>query len=177
MDRLTVPISDRDHIQGSLDAPVELVEYGDYECPHCKAAFPAVKLVQAEFGNDLCFAYRHFPLIEIHPHAEPAAEAAEAAGARHRFWEMHDKLFENSPNLDGADLLSLAIDLGLDAERFGRDIAEHRYLPRIREDVESGIASGVRGTPTFFINGIRHEGGYDFQTLLNAVRLAQQVAR
>ena len=175
--RLIPPLSERDHIQGLVGAPVELVEYGDYECPHCKAAFPAVKLIQAEFGDDLCFAYRHFPLMEIHPHAEPAAEAAEAAGAQQHFWKMHDLLFANSPNLDGAHLLRFAIELNLDIDRFASDVSGHRYLPRIREDMESGVTSGVRGTPTFFINGIKHEGGYELETLLEAVRLAQGVAR
>jgi protein-disulfide isomerase len=176
MSRLTVPLSDRDHIQGSLDAEVELVEYGDYECPHCTAAFPVVKQIQAEFGDDLCFAYRHFPLVEIHQYAEPAAEAAEAAGAQRRFWQMHDLLFENSPELDGAHLLMFANTLRLDTDRFIRDVAGHGYLPRIREDIESGVASGVRGTPTFFINGVRHQGGYDLETMREALQLARRVA-
>jgi protein-disulfide isomerase len=170
-------LSERDHIRGPVDASIELVEYGDYECPHCKAAFPVVNLIEAEFGDDLCFAYRHFPLIEIHPYAEAAAEAAESAGTQDRFWEMHNILFQNSPNLDWPHLLRFAVALGLDVGRFTRDVSGHRYLPRIREHIESGMASGVQGTPTFFINGVRHEGGYDLASMLNALRLAQRVAR
>jgi protein-disulfide isomerase len=177
MDRLTLPLSNRDHIQGSTDAELQLLEYGDYQCPYCKAAFPVVKSLQAEFADDLCFAFRHFPLIEVHPYAEPAAEAAEAAGAQNRFWVMHDLLFQNSPNLDGPHLLSFATAIGLDIDRFARDVAGHRFLPRIREDIESGVASGVRGTPTFFINGIRHEGSFDLETMREAVRLAERVTR
>jgi protein-disulfide isomerase len=170
---LILPVTERDHIQGSLDAPVTLLEYGDYECPHCTAAYLVVKTIQEGLGDELRFAYRHFPLIRIHPHAEPAAEAAEAAGARGRFWEMHAMLYENSPNLSGPELLSYAEQIGLEADRFVSELRAHRYIPRIQADMESGLRSGVKGTPTFFINGIRHRGGYDLQSLLQALRAAQ----
>jgi protein-disulfide isomerase len=174
MVELSVPVSERDHIQGSVDAPVTLVEYGDYECPHCTAAYPVVIAIQQELGDELCFAYRHFPLIQIHPHAEPAAESAEAAGAQGEFWEMHDMLFENSPNLEGRALVRYAGQIGLEANRFVSDLRGHRYLPRIQEDMVSGLRSGVHGTPTFFINGMRHRGGYDLKSLLAAIRVAAQ---
>jgi protein-disulfide isomerase len=173
MSKLTPPISQRDHIQGYLDATMVLVEYGDYECPHCAAAYPIVKTVQAVFGDQLCFAYRHFPLVQIHPHAEPAAEAAEAAGAQRRFWEMHDALFRHSPVLDALHLLKYAKQIGLPIERFRRELSSHRFLPRVQEDIDSGLASGVQGTPTFFINGVRHPGGYDLMSLLEALKAAQ----
>src|SRR6266852_6664670 len=174
MVELSVPVSERDHIQGSLDAPVTLVEYGDYECPHCTAAHAVVSAIQQELGDELCFAYRHFPLVQIHPHAEPAAESAEAADAQGRFWEMHDMLFENSPDLDGLALVRYAEQIGLEANRFVSDLRSHRYLPRIQEDMGSGLRSGVHGTPTFFINGMRHRGGYDLESLLAAIRVAAQ---
>lgn len=172
MNQLT-PVSKSDHIQGSLDAPVIMVEYGDYECPHCKAAYPNVKAIQIEFGDDLCFVYRHFPLVEIHPHAESAAESAEVAGAQGRFWEMHDMLFQNSPAIETPQLLVYAEQIGLDLERFSRELRAHKYLGRVRRDIESGVLSGVRGTPTFFINGIKHEGGYDLASLVQALNVAQ----
>jgi len=118
MDRQVPSLGKRDHTQGPLDAAVELIEYGDYECPYCKAAFPVVKLIQKQFGNDLCFAYRHFPLVQVHPLAIGAAEAAESAGAQGRFWQMHDLLFEYSPRLEIPDLVAMAAALGLDLKRF-----------------------------------------------------------
>src|SRR3954452_3949260 len=148
MSALTLPVSERDHIRGPLDAPIELVEYGDYECPHCKIAAGVLRRIEAEFGNDLCSAYRHYPLVEMHADAEPAAEAAEAADSEGRFWDMHDALYEGSPRLDTPDLVGFASALRLNVNRFREDLAGHRYLPRIREDVESGDASGVHGTPT-----------------------------
>jgi protein-disulfide isomerase len=169
MVELILPVSERDHIRGPLDAALTLLEYGDYECPHCTAAYQVVKAIQEEMGDELCFAYRHFPLIEIHPQAE----AAEAAGARGLFWEMHAMLYENSPNLGVRELVLYAEGIGLDADRFVNELRAHRYLPRIQADIESGLRSGVKGTPTFFINGVRHRGGYDLQSLLEALRVAQ----
>ena len=166
MDQLIPPLSARDHVQGLPGAEVELVEYGDYQCPHCKAAFPVVKLIQNRFGDRLCFAFRHFPLFQMHPHAMGAAEAAECAGAQGRFWRMHDLLFENSPRLEAPNLIGFAAELGLDRQHFRNDFAKHRFRPRVRHDIESGIRSGVQGTPAFFINGVRHMGGYDFEGLL-----------
>jgi protein-disulfide isomerase len=167
--RLTVPISERDHVRGSPNAAVTMVEYGDYQCPFCHAAQASVKLVERTLGDDLLFAFRHFPLAQIHPYALKAAEAAEAAGAQGRFWEMHDLLFENQEHLSMPYLLKYAELLGLDLERFAAELREGTHEPRVREDFMSGIRSGVNGTPTFFINGVRHNGGYDPASLLDAI--------
>jgi protein-disulfide isomerase len=166
--RLTVPLSDRDHVRGPATAAVTLVEYGDYECPFCGAAAAAVRQVQQIVG-DLRFAYRHFPLTQIHPHAFQAAEAAEASGAQGSFWEMHDLLFAHQDALELQDLFVYARGLGLDLERFASDLANNAHAVRVREDMMSGIRSGVNGTPTFFINDVRHNGGYDVQSLLAGI--------
>jgi protein-disulfide isomerase len=168
--RLTVPVSERDHVVGTATAPVTLVEYGDYECPFCGAAHATLEQVRQVMGNDLRLVYRHFPLTQIHPHAYQAAEAAEAAGAQGRFWEMHDLLFENQDRLGLRDLIGYAGALDLDLERFVTDLRGHAYAGRLREDFLSGVRSGVNGTPTFFVNGVRHDGGYDPESLLEAVR-------
>ena len=173
MSKLRRPVTDQDHMQGPPDAALVLVEFGDYECPHCKAAYPVVKTVQAELGHQLCFVYRHFPLVEIHPYAVVAAEAAEAAGAQGRFWQMHYRLFQNSPELTFEDVLTYAADIDLNLQQFVQSLRTRRHLPRVQENVESGLSSGVRGTPTFFINGVRHKGGYDLASLLEALRVAQ----
>ena len=167
--RLTVEISERDHVRGPITAPLTLLEYGDYECPFCAAAHPNVKQVLGELGDQLAFAYRHFPLTTIHPHAFTAAEAAEAAGAQGRFWEMHDLLFENQDRLSMEDLLVYAQLLGLNMDRFVADLQRHTYEPRVREDFMTGVRSGVNGTPTFFVNGVRHNGGVDANSLLEAL--------
>lgn len=173
MIELILPVSERDHILGPLDAAITLLEYGDYECPHCTAAYLVVNAIKEELGDQLCFAYRHFPLTDLHPDAEPAAEAAEAAGARERFWEMHAVLYENSPNLTGRDLIVYAEEAGVGGDSFVNELRGHRYFPHIKEDIESGLGSGVKSTPTFFINGVRHGGGYDLKSLLEALRVAQ----
>jgi protein-disulfide isomerase len=170
--RLTLPVGERDHVQGSPNAAVTLVEYGDYECPYCRAAHGSVHKVQHVLGDDLLFAFRHFPLAQIHPHALQAAEAAEAAGAQGKFWEMHDLLFENQPNLGLPYLVSYAEMLGLDTTRFTRELQEGTHETRVRDDFMSGIRSGVNGTPTFFVNGVRHNGGYDAASLLGAISAA-----
>ena len=146
-----------------------LVEYGDYECPYCGAAHPVVTEVKRRLGDQLCLVYRHFPLARVHPHAERAAEAAEAAGAQGRFWPMHDMLFEHQDALDDRSLLAYAVALGLDADRFARELSDGVHMPRVREDFASGVRSGVNGTPTFFINGWRHDGAADLPTLLAAI--------
>ena len=166
---LATPVGEQDHVRGDRTAPLTLVEYGDYECPYCGAAYPMVLEVRRILGDQLRFVFRNFPLTEVHPHALQAAEAAEAASARGRFWEMHDLLFENQKRLRTQDLLRYAQTLGLDPEDVEADLAEHTYEPRIREDVLSGARSGVNGTPTFFVNGVRHDGGYDVETLLEAL--------
>jgi protein-disulfide isomerase len=163
---------DRDHIQGPADAAVTLVEYGDYECPYCGAAYPIVKELQARMGDRLRFVFRNFPITTSHPHAEQAAEAAEAGAAQGRFWEMHDLLYENQTQLRDQDLHAYAEQLGIDVERFDKDLAEHVHAPRVREDFMSGVRSGVNGTPSFYINGARHDDSYDFETLLAALERA-----
>jgi protein-disulfide isomerase len=167
---LTLPVSeDRDHIQGPADAPVTLVEYGDYECPYCGAAYPIIKEVQSRMGDRLRFVFRNFPISTSHPHAEQAAEAAEAAASQGKFWEMHDLLYENQEHLDDADLHRYADQLGLDVGVFDEELAEHVHAERVREDFMSGVRSGVNGTPTFYINGARHDGGYQLDELLAAL--------
>ncbi|HEX2490003.1 MAG TPA: thioredoxin domain-containing protein [Blastocatellia bacterium] len=176
--RLAVPVSeDRDHIRGPSTAPVTLVEYGDYECPFCGQAYYVVKELERRAGNLMRFVFRNFPLTTIHPHAERAAEAAEAARAQDRFWEMHDCLYENQQALEDEDLMGYAVQVGLDIPRFVLDIQEGRYLNRIREDFLSGTRSGVNGTPTFFINGVRHDGPWDLVSLLTAIEDAARERR
>ncbi|HEV8650005.1 MAG TPA: DsbA family protein [Actinomycetes bacterium] len=170
---LTMPVSeDRDHIQGPADAAVTLVQYGDYECPYCGAAYPIIKEVQARMGERLRFVFRNFPITTSHPHAEQAAEAAEAAATQGRFWQMHDLLYENQRRLRDRDLRAYAEKLGLDVELFGEELAGHVHAERVREDFMSGVRSGVNGTPTFYINGARHDGSYEIETLLTALERA-----
>ena len=168
--RLAVPVGESDHAIGPATAPVTLVEYGDYECPYCGAAHVSVKKILGVLGDGVRFVFRNFPLSQVHPHAFQAANAAEAAGAQGEFWGMHDLLFENQKHLDTASLLAYARALGLDLQRFGADLTQQTYARRIREDFLSGVRSGVNGTPTFFVNGVRHNGGYDPESLLAAIR-------
>jgi protein-disulfide isomerase len=172
--RLAPQVAKRDHVQGPADAPVTLVEYGDFECPYCGAAYLIVKKVQEAMGDNLRFVFRHFPLTQIHPRAEGAAEASEAAGAQGQFWEMHDLLYENQRALDPMHLLGYAEDLGLDTQRFVRELEERVHQPRVREDFMSGVRSGVNGTPAFFINGIRYDGSWDVAPLLEALEIANR---
>jgi len=172
---LTLPVSeDRDHIQGPAEAAVTLVEYGDYECPYCGAAYPIIKEVQERMGERLRFVFRNFPISTSHPHAEQAAEAAEAAATQGRFWQMHDLLYENQQRLGDEDLRSYAEQLGLEVEPFDQELAEHVHAPRVHEDFMSGVRSGVNGTPTFYINGSRHDDSYDAETLLAALERAAE---
>jgi protein-disulfide isomerase len=172
---LTVPVTEgRDHIDGPADAAVTLVEYGDYECPYCGAAYPIVKEIQQRMGDRLRFVFRNFPITTSHPHAEQAAEAAEAAAVQDTFWEMHDVLYENQRRLDDPALHGYAEQLGLDVERFDREMAEHVHAARVREDFMSGVRSGVNGTPSFYINGVRHDDSYDADTLLAALERATE---
>jgi Na+/H+ antiporter NhaA len=163
---------ERDHIRGNPDAPVTLVEYGDFECPYCRAAEPIVRDLLAGVGSDLRYVFRHLPLSDVHANAQLAAEAAEAAAAQGAFWEMHDELFAHQDELTPPELVGHAGRLGLDVERFEHDLRHHRHAPRVAEDVASADASGVSGTPTFFINGRRHQGVYDIDTLTRAVKTA-----
>ena len=171
--RLTPPVSERDHVAGPLHAPLTLVEYGDYECPHCGRAYPIVKAVQRELGGQLLFVFRNFPLGESHPHARHAAEAAEAAAVQGRFWRMHDVLFEHQSALEDTDLVHYAEMLQLDAERIARDLRDGTYAQRVSDDVRSGARSGVNGTPTFFVNGVRYDGTWSVEDVfLHALRAA-----
>ena len=169
---LKPPVGPKDHVQGPPDAPVHLVEFGDYECPYCGEAYPVVKALQERLGDQMCFVFRNFPLTQVHPHAEEAAEAAEAAGAQGKFWEMHDLLYENQDALEPEDLVQYARALKLDLPRFVLEMREHVYVERVREDFRSGVRSGVNGTPTFFINGVRHDGSFDLVSLLAAIEEA-----
>jgi protein-disulfide isomerase len=164
--KLSLPVSaTRDHVRGPVDAPVTLVEYGDYECPFCAAAHGVVNAIHAQMGDRLCFVFRHFPLTTVHPHAQRAAEAAEEGASQGRFWTMHDVLFENQDCLTDDGLLGYARAVRLNLERFRENLIRHLHLPRVREDFMSGVRSGVNGTPSFYINGIRHDGAWDYPTL------------
>jgi Na+/H+ antiporter NhaA len=167
----------RDHVRGPDSAPVTLVEYGDYECPYCGQAEEVVRALLEEFGDDLRYVWRHLPLNDVHPHAQMAAEAAEAAGAQGNFWGMHDKLLANQDALTEGDLERYAEELGLDVERFADELRRRRHSERVAEDVASADASGVAGTPSFFVNGRRHQGAYDVDTLTAAVRAARERER
>src|SRR5258708_12432474 len=154
---LSVPVSpQRDHIRGSVDAPVTLLEYGDYECPYCGAAHEIVNAIRARMRSQLCFAFRHFPLRTMHPHADLAAEAAEAAGRQDKFWAMHNMLYENQERLTAPDLLSYAGSLGLDLELFGSDLADHVHAPKVQDDFMSGLPPPAKATPPFHTNAIPH---------------------
>jgi protein-disulfide isomerase len=168
--QLTPPLGEGDHVRGGAEPDVTLVEYGDFECGDTHAAYPVVRDLRAELGDRLRFAFRHYPLTDAHPHAELLAEASEAAAAQGKFWDMHDAVFERWEAPDIQHLVARARRLGLDAERFERDLSEHRYLSSVREDVASGRESGVPGTPTFYINGVRYTGPETRDALLEAVR-------
>lgn len=166
----------RDHVRGPLDAPVTLVEYGDYECPYCGRAEPVVRALLAEFGDDLRYVWRHLPLTDVHPDAQLAAEAVEAAASQGRYWELHDVLISHQGSLQVKDLLEHAERIGLDMAAFRRDLRARAGAERVAEDVESADLSGVSGTPTFFVNGRRHHGAYDVASLSLAVRTARDRA-
>jgi protein-disulfide isomerase len=172
MSRLTQPVGPSDHTLGPLDAPVQLVEYLDYECPFCARAHHVVAEVLDRVGDEVLYVPRHFPLTQIHPHALLAAQAAEAAGAQGRFWPMHATLFENQHALDFDSILVYADALGLDVSRFTRELRTGAHLPKVQNDFKSGVRSGVNGTPTFFVNGDRLNAGWDAFTLMAAIRQA-----
>ena len=177
MATLKVPITAEDHAQGPEDAEVILVEYGDYECPHCGRAYPIVQQVQKHFGKRLRLVFRNFPLSEMHPHAEAAAEVAEFAGAQGKFWEMHDRLFENQPRLGEALFLDLGEKLKLSTTALRQALEQGAFEARVRADFKGGVRSGVNGTPTFFINGHRHDGSFEFETLVSAIHRAMDTAK
>jgi protein-disulfide isomerase len=169
MTRLSAPVSAKDHIQGDPHAPITLVEYGDYECPSCLQAYPIVKRLQKHFGKRMSFVFRNFPLTQIHPYAEPAAETAEFSATHQKFWEMHDLLYENQERLDDDLLVELSQQLNLDTDELTEALESNQFEPRVRADFSSGVRSGVNGTPTFFINGQRHDGSYDYQSMVEAI--------
>jgi protein-disulfide isomerase len=175
MPSLKVPVTPRDHAIGPADAPVTLVEYGDYQCPHCGHVFPMIEELLRTYVGRLRLVYRHFPLMKMHPQAKLAAEAAEAAGAaagEPKFWEMHRLLFTHQTQLAPEDLLRYAQQIGLDLTRFEQDLVGHVYGPRVQEDLAGGMRSGVNGTPSFFINDRRYTGGKDLPGLTAGIEEA-----
>ena len=169
MSQLRPPVSEADHAQGRRDAPIVLVEYGDFECPYCGAAHPQLKAVQEAMGDALCFVFRHFPLGQAHPHAQRAAEFAEAAATIGRFWEMHDLLYEHQHALDDLSLVRYAAALGCDAALI-ESALRGDFAAKVRADFASGVRSGVNGTPCIFINGQRFEGAWDAESLIELLR-------
>src|ERR671914_1179303 len=166
------PVGTRDHARGPMDAPVTLVKYGDYECPYCGEAHPVLKELQERVGEQVRFVFRHFPLDTVHPRARRAAQAAEAAASQDRFWEMHDLLYERQGQLGEEDLMRYAAELGLDLRRFEEDLTNDHHAWRIEQDRLGGHRAGVRGTPAFFVNGVRYTGTIDLDGLLAAVEEA-----
>lgn len=172
MPHLTIPVSTTDHQQGPASAPVTLVEYGDYECSYCGEAYPIIKQVQAHFGDRLRFVFRNFPLGQMHPHAQHAAEAAEDVALQGDFWAMHDLLYEHQDDLDDQHLGEYAQRAGADIGRFTRDFTAATSGEHIHADFNGGVRSGVNGTPSFFINGQRYDGDYQFASLVSAIEAA-----
>jgi protein-disulfide isomerase len=167
--KLATAISAEDHVQGPADAAITLVQYGDYECPYTRLSRHSVHQLQREFADSLRFVFRHFPLDEVHPHARAASTAAEAAAHQTDFWTMHEYLFEHQSALEDADLQRYADQLGLDSSRFARERTSPDVEHRIDRDLDSGQRSGVAGTPTFYVNGIRHDDGYELESLRSAI--------
>jgi protein-disulfide isomerase len=166
---LHTAVNEKDHKQGDIHAPLILVEYGDYECPHCGAAYPIVKQLQQHFGKNMLFVFRNFPLAEIHPHALAAAYVAEAAALQHKFWPVHDLIFENQQTLSARHLLTFAATAGADIEKLAQDMNTSIIIDKVENDMEGGARSGVNGTPSFFINGKRHDGYYEYEALKAAM--------
>jgi len=175
MTKLKAPVTSNDHIRGNVNAPLTLLEYSDFECPYCKKADPIVKSVQRQFGDHLRFVFRHFPLVQLHPHAELAAETAEFAGAQDHFWEAHDLLFSNQDRLrtlGNVLLFELITAIGLSAAELQLALEKRIYYHKVQHDLLSVLQSGVKGTPTFFINGDKHEGSYEYEDLVFALEKA-----
>jgi len=169
--RLDPPIDPgRDHISGPMDAPIQMVEYGDYECPYCRKAHNAIKETQQRFGDDFCYVFRHLPNLKLHPHAELAAEAAEAASDQGKFWEMHDAMYSSEQVLELDALMSIADGLGMDVNRFRQELQSRRFSERVREDIDSAIRSDAHGTPSFYVNGRRYDGAWDTGALTEAIQ-------
>lgn len=166
---LRPPVNEKDHIQGNTDAIIELVEYGDYQCPHCGRAYPIVKRIQEQLGNKLKLVFRNFPLAKIHPEATMAAVATEAAARQNKFWEMHDIIFENQDQLEYESLIAYAEELALDIAQFEEDMQKPELKGKVESDFESGIRSGVNATPTFFINGEKYNNGWEGERMLTFI--------
>jgi protein-disulfide isomerase len=173
MSQLKVPITPQEHVIGPSDAPVTLIEYGDYECPHCAQAHPIVATLLKQLGDQLRFAFRHFPLTQVHPNAETAAESAEFCGAHGLFWEMHDALYANQADLSLVLLFALVRELGLSDAGLRESLANGTYASKVRSDFLSGVRSGVNGTPCFFINGRRHNSSHAFDDLYAAIEASR----
>jgi protein-disulfide isomerase len=169
---LAVPVQPDDHAQGSAQAPVTLIEYGDYECPSCKMALPTPVLLLERYPNKLRFIFRHFPLEKAHPHALLAAQAAEAAAAQGRFWDMHERLFQDQARLKAKDLERHAAEIGLDVVRYRGEMDDHIYLQKVREQIEGAVRSHIRATPTFFLDGVVQDVSFGMQSLHDAVAAA-----
>jgi protein-disulfide isomerase len=174
MAHLTIPVTKKDHIQGLFNAPVTLVEYGDYQCPYCRMVYFVIKQIEEELGDSLRFVFRNFPLKEVHPYALMAAQVAEAAALQNKFWEMHDLIYENQDALSQEALLNFAEQLELNMKKFRSDVQSPTVMNKIEEDFRGGVHSGVNGTPTFFINGERYQGDYSFDALMQALAVEQR---
>lgn len=167
-----VAIQPWDHVQGPADAPVTILEYGDYECPYCGRAFPILKQIRETLGDHVRLAFRHFPLNNVHPHASVAAQAAESAGAQGKFWEMHELLFEHQDALETHDFDRYALRLGLEVYQFQADLSSDRFARRVERDYASGVKNQVKKTPTLFINGKKYEGALELEAIVAAVQSA-----
>ncbi|HTE12458.1 MAG TPA: DsbA family protein [Chitinophagaceae bacterium] len=167
MSKLKPAVNSRDHVQGNANAPIELVEYGDYQCPHCGRAYPIIKSIQEKMGNQLKFVFRNFPLAKIHPNAINAAIATEAAALQDKFWEMHDYIFEHQDRLDDVSLIKYAAQLRLDVEQFENDFEKQDLAQKVDDDFESGVRSGVNGTPSFYVHGEKYNGSWDEASFLD----------
>ena len=176
MSQLKPDVGPSDHAQGPRDAPLVLVEYGDFQCPYCGEQYPEIKAVQKAMGDDLCFVFRHFPLVEAHPHAEHAAELTEAADTVGKFWEMHDRLYEHQSALDDHSLAAHATALGLDTALF-QTVLDEEYKGRVHHDFLTGVRSGVNGTPSLFINGQRYDGPRDADSLIELLQAMLELHR
>ena len=167
---LRTPVSEKDHIAGTEKAVIELLEYGDYQCPYCGRAYPIVKNIQEKIGDKMKFVFRNFPLTKIHPHAKMASVATEAAARQGKFWEMHDIVFENQKRLHASALFEYAETIGLDKEQFSKDLEDEALIRKVELDFEGGLRSGVNATPTFFINGEKYEAEWDEHSLESYIR-------
>jgi protein-disulfide isomerase len=171
-----LPLNSTDHILGPASATVTVIEYGDFQCPYCRAAYPAVKILLKHFEDRVRFAFRHFPVVEMHPHAERAAEAVETAGAQGKFWQMHDLIFENQQHLEDEYLRQYAFRTKLDLQGYDRDMDRRIHLPRVHEQMNSGKQRGARGTPTFFVNGVIEDVSFGMEGLYKAIEVNLQPA-